>query len=169
MLEELGQEGLLGLTHLGARWACEDAQCPFVHGKWTDDSETPPSVAENDGYFNHRVMMQVLAEIYDPGAAHIDEATCWPSRATTADLEGLPPHMISVNEVDPLRDEGLDYYRKLLAAGVQTSAWMNPGLSHEGEILFRATMPDVYAAKVRSVSGFAHALEPHSLGRRAGR
>lgn len=57
------------------------AQCPFVHGRWTDDSETPPSVAENDGYFNHRVMMQVLAEIYDPGAAHIDEATCWPSRA----------------------------------------------------------------------------------------
>ncbi|MEU9329978.1 alpha/beta hydrolase fold domain-containing protein [Streptomyces canus] len=129
-------------------------------GRWTDDSETPPSVAENDGYFNHRVMMQVLAEIYDPGAAHIDEATCWPSRATTTDLEGLPPHMISVNELDPLRDEGLDYYRKLQAA----SAWTNPGLSHEGESLFRATMPDVYAANVRSVSGFAH-----SLGRRAGR
>jgi acetyl esterase len=140
------------------------AQCPYIHGKWNDGSETPPSVAENDGYFNHREMMQVLAEIYDPGAAHVDEATCWPSRATTADLEGLPPHMISVNEVDPLRDEGLDYYRKLLAAGVPASAWMNPGLSHEGEILFRATIPDVYAANVRSVSGFAH-----SLRRRAGR
>ncbi|MGP4088254.1 alpha/beta hydrolase fold domain-containing protein [Streptomyces sp. KR55] len=134
------------------------AQCPYVYGKWADGSEAPRSVAEYDGYFNHREMMQVLAEIYDPGSAHIDEATCWPARATTADLEGLPPHVISVNEVDPLRDEGLDYYRKLLAAGVPASAWMNPGLSHEAEILFRATMPDVYAANVRSVSGFAHSL-----------
>ncbi|MFJ8114204.1 alpha/beta hydrolase fold domain-containing protein [Streptomyces sp. NPDC096132] len=136
------------------------AHCPYVHGKWAEDDGTPPSVAENDGYFNQRDMMQVLAEIYDPGSAHIDEVTCWPGRATTADLEGLPPHVISVNEVDPLRDEGLDYYRKLLAADVPASAWINPGLSHEAEILFRATLPEVYAANVRSVSGFARSLEP---------
>ncbi|WP_351237542.1 alpha/beta hydrolase fold domain-containing protein [Streptomyces sp. NPDC002133] len=134
------------------------AQCPYVYGKWAHDSEELPSVAENDGYFNHRDMMQVLAEIYDPGSANIDEATCWPARATTADLEGLPPHVISVNEVDPLRDEGLDYYRKLLAAGVPTISWMNMGLCHIGEVLFRATMPDVYAATVRSINNFAHSM-----------
>ncbi|MFG1667898.1 alpha/beta hydrolase fold domain-containing protein [Streptomyces sp. Y7] len=140
------------------------AHCPYVHGKWAADSGALPSVAENDGYFNQRDMMQVLAEIYDPGSAHIDEATCWPARATTADLEGLPPHVISVNELDPLRDEGLGYYRQLLAARVPASAWLNVGLSHEAEILFRATLPEVYAANIRSVSGFAR-----SLDRRAGR
>ncbi|MCT9932186.1 alpha/beta hydrolase [Planotetraspora sp. A-T 1434] len=134
------------------------AQCPYIYGKWALDGEGLPSLAENDGYVLNRDTMQVLAEIYDPGSANIDEATCWPSRATTADLEGLPPHVITVNEVDPLRDEGLDYYRKLLAAGVPTAGWMNMGLSHIAETLVRAALPDVYAANVRGISGFAHSL-----------
>ena len=41
--------------------------------------------------------------------------------ASASDLTGLPPHVISVNELDPLRDEGLAYYRKLLAAGGRTT------------------------------------------------
>ncbi|MEV5386300.1 alpha/beta hydrolase fold domain-containing protein [Streptomyces sp. NPDC052721] len=135
------------------------AQCPHIHGKWGHDDEALPSLAENDGYFMHGDLLQVLAELYDPGAANIDEATCWPSRATQADLEGLPPHVISVNELDPLRDEGLDYYRKLLAAGVPTVGRMNMGLCHHGETLFRATMPDVYAANVHGISSFAHSLK----------
>lgn len=31
----------------------------------------------------------------------------WPYHTTVDDLAGLPPHVISVNELDPLRDEGL--------------------------------------------------------------
>ncbi|MFF4316961.1 alpha/beta hydrolase fold domain-containing protein [Streptomyces sp. NPDC001507] len=134
------------------------AQCPYIYGKWAHDGEELPSLADYDGYVLERDMMQVLAEIYDPGSENSDEATCWPSRATTADLEGLPPHVISVNEVDPLRDEGLDYYRKLLAAGVRAVGWMNMGLPHVGETLFRVALPDVYAANVRSISSFAYSL-----------
>ena len=41
--------------------------------------------------------------------------TRWRGRcnASADDLAGLPPHVISVNQLDPLRDEGLAYYRKL--------------------------------------------------------
>ena len=42
----------------------------------------------------------------------------WPSFATREDVEGLPPVVISVNECDPLRDEGIAFYRLLLGAGV---------------------------------------------------
>lgn len=134
------------------------AQCPHIFGKWADDDELPPSVAENNGYLIHRGMLEVLAEVYDPGSVNVDEATCWPSRATNADLEGLPPHVITVNEVDPLRDEGLDYYRKLLAAGVPTTAWLNMGLSHEAETLFPTTLPHIYRSTLLNVSSFAHSL-----------
>ena len=37
----------------------------------------------------------------------------WPYFATEADVAGLPPHVITVNEFDPLRDEGTAYYRLL--------------------------------------------------------
>jgi acetyl esterase/lipase len=39
-------------------------------------------------------------------------------------LIGLPPHVISVKELEPLRDEGLLYYRWLVRAGFpRATAW----------------------------------------------
>ena len=101
--------------------------------------------------------MAVFAEVYDPGGANFDEATAWPSRATAADLEGLPPHVISVNQLDPLRDEGLAYHRALLDAGVSSVSRTVNGTCHAGDVLFRAALPDVYAATVRDLRGF---IEP---------
>ena len=37
----------------------------------------------------------------------------WPSFATAADVEGFSPTVIRVNECDPLRDEGINFYRLL--------------------------------------------------------
>ena len=54
-----------------------------------------------------------MGSIYNPDGSHSHDATCWPLAATDAELTGLPPHIISVNELDPLRDEGLLYYRRL--------------------------------------------------------
>jgi len=51
-----------------------------------------------------------------------------PARAT--DLTGLPPTYISVAEFDPLRDEGVDYARSLLAAGVPVELHLFPGSYH---------------------------------------
>ena len=35
----------------------------------------------------------------------------WPSFATVDDVTGFPPTVINVNECDPLRDEGINFYR----------------------------------------------------------
>ena len=49
---------------------------------------------------------------------HAKNPLAWPGFATESDVEGLVPTVISVNECDPLRDEGIEFYRLLLRAGV---------------------------------------------------
>jgi acetyl esterase/lipase len=51
-----------------------------------------------------------------------------PSRAE--DLTGLPPAFVSTCEFDPLRDEGLIYAQRLVAAGVRTELHLYPGTFH---------------------------------------
>lgn len=134
------------------------AQCPFISNRWLETCEDLPSLKENDGYFVSCEQLALLGSLYDPDGSHAQDATCWASVATDEDLIGLPPHVISVNELDPLRDEGLQYYRKLLRAGVPTIGRVVAGTCHGGDLLFGSVMPEVFAASVRDVSGFAHSL-----------
>jgi acetyl esterase len=50
--------------------------------------------------------------------------------ARSDDLSGLPPTFMQVNELDPLRDEGLTFAVRLLAAGVPVELYCAPGLGH---------------------------------------
>ena len=50
--------------------------------------------------------------------------------ARMEDLSGLPPTFLTVNELDPLRDEGLEYARRLLVAGVSTELHCYAGAFH---------------------------------------
>ncbi|WP_327352463.1 alpha/beta hydrolase [Streptomyces sp. NBC_01304] len=54
------------------------------------------------------------------------------------DLTGLPAAYILVAENDPLRDEGLDYGRRLVESGVSTELHLVPGAFH----LFEAYAPN---------------------------
>lgn len=51
-----------------------------------------------------------------------------PSRAT--DLSGLPPTYLCTMELDPLRDEGIEYALRLLQAGVSVELHSFPGTFH---------------------------------------
>jgi acetyl esterase len=134
------------------------AQCPFISNRWLDDCDDLPSLEENDGYFVSRVQLALLGSIYDPTDSHASDATCWAAVATDDELAGLPPHVISVNELDPLRDEGLQYYRRLVRAGVPAVGRMVAGTCHGGDLLFAGVMREVFEASVRDVSGFAKSL-----------
>lgn len=59
-----------------------------------------------------------------------------PARA--ADLTGVAPALITCSELDPLRDEALDYARRLLASGVATELHLFPGTCHG----FDSLLPD---------------------------
>ncbi len=131
------------------------AQCPYISGLYASKDPALPSLYENDDYFLNCSMMGALMRSYSPDGADDVDPLAWPYHAPVEMLEGLPPHMISVNELDPLRDEGLAYYRKLLAAGVDARSRTVNGTCHAGDCLFRDAMPEVYLGTVRDIRVFA--------------
>lgn len=134
------------------------AMCPYISNAWAQKKPELPSLYENDDLFLNCSMMGVLAGIYDPEHKNDNNPLCWPYTAKKEDLQGLPPHVISVNQLDPLRDEGLKYYQTLLAAGVPVYSRTVNGTSHAGDMIFRKSLPEVFAATIRDIKGFVYSL-----------
>ena len=104
-------------------------------------------------------LLAAFGKVYDPSGEHAQNPLAWPYQATAADLAGLPPHTISVNELDIIRDEGLVYARKLMAAGVPTVSRTVNGTLHGADTeTMVGVMPDVYGATIRDIHGFAASL-----------
>ena len=132
--------------------------CPYISGAYAGPPPQLPSLHENDGYFIANDTMGFFVEAYDPGGANRTNPLAWPWHAGVDDLVGMPPHVVSVNELDPLRDEGLAYYRKLVRAGVSVYSRTVNGTCHAGDLLLAAAMPEVYAASARDLATFAQAV-----------
>jgi acetyl esterase len=130
------------------------AMAPMIASPWDQPADLP-SQRENDGYFISCELLAVMGAMYEWGGADADDPLCFPARATDDDLAGLPPHVISVNELDPLRDEGLAYQRRLVKNGVSAVGRIVVGTVHGGDVFFRAALPEVYAATIRDIHGFA--------------
>jgi len=127
------------------------ALCPYIAGRWPQ--ERFPSSIENEGILlnlhHNRGAVAYGIEQLDAG-----NPLAWPSFATEDDVRGLPPTFISVNEADPLRDEGIEFYRLLLRAGVSAQCRVVMGTSH-GMDVFAAVVPDVSAQTAASIAAFA--------------
>lgn len=91
-----------------------------------DRLDTPSMRAFVDTPLWSRPQAEKSWELYLGGAAADPYAA--PARAT--DLTGLPPAYLVTCELDPLRDEGLAYAMRLLAAGVSTEVHNFPGTFH---------------------------------------
>jgi acetyl esterase/lipase len=69
-------------------------------------------------------------------------------------VRGLPPTIISVNECDPLRDEGVNFYRLLLRAGVPARCRQVMGTTHGAEI-FSIGCPEISRDAAADLARFA--------------
>ena len=108
------------------------ALCPYIAGCWPQ--EKYPSSIENNGilidlHSNQPALGYGIKELEDCNPL------AWPAFANEEDVRGLVPTVISVNECDPLRDEGIEFYRLLARAGVNARCREVKGTIHGTEIL----------------------------------
>ncbi|PWE75302.1 esterase [Bacillus cereus] len=83
------------------------------------------------GYFLRRDGMMWFWDQYTTNSNERAEITASPLRATTEQLQGLPPALIITAEADVLRDEGEAYANKLREAGVPVTAVRFQGIIHD--------------------------------------
>ncbi|WP_411818626.1 alpha/beta hydrolase [Hyphococcus sp. DH-69] len=115
------------------------AMCPYIAGKYPDPKY--PSTIENNGIFLHLYNNRGLMA-YGIEAFQSQDVLAWPAFAKQEDVEGFPPTIISVNECDPLRDEGVEFYRLLLRSGVSARCRQVMGTTHAVEV-FPAWCTDI--------------------------
>jgi acetyl esterase len=130
------------------------ALCPYIAGIWPLPEN--PSSTENNG---------ILLDLHNNSGAMaygIEELErrnplAWPGFATEDDVRGLVPVVISVNECDPLRDEGISFYRLLLRAGVPARCRQVMGTIHGTEI-FVIACPDISRDGAASIAHFCRTV-----------
>ncbi|WP_310728329.1 alpha/beta hydrolase [Streptomyces sp. N2A] len=88
---------------------------------------TPPNP-----WLNSLRTVRLAWQHYLPEGTTVPDAYASPARAT--DLSGLPPAYVMVCDLDPLRDTGLAYARRLMDAGVPVTVHNVPGAWHGFEL-----------------------------------
>jgi acetyl esterase/lipase len=125
--------------------------CPFINGSWPDARY--PSSSE---------LIDLLSDIksnrprigYGIEAFESRDPLAWPGFASAEDVTGLPPTVVSVNECDPLRDEGVAFFRLLLSAGVAARGREVLGTMHATE-MFPTICPELSRDTARDLADFA--------------
>lgn len=155
-----GESGGGNLTLATALKLCEDgdiniikglyALCPYIAGIWPHEGSV--SSVENNGILlelhNNRGRLAYGIEAFND-----KNPLAWPGFATEANVAHFPPVVISVNECDPLRDEGINFYRMLLRAGKPARCRQVMGTIHGTEI-FPMCCPDISRDTARDIAAF---------------
>ena len=106
------------------------AFCPFINGAWPDE-RYPSSSAYADLLSDVRSNRARVA--YGLDAFDARDPLAWPGFARVGDVAGMAPTTVSVNELDPLCDEGVAFYRLLASAGVEARGQVVLGTTHAVE------------------------------------
>lgn len=142
------------------------ALSPYIAGSWPQNVQDrgplgSSHLAEvNDGYIisvggqgNYELSNGAVG--YGVEAFLAKDPLAWPGLATEDDLRGLPRCVVTVDECDPLRDEGIIFYRRLLAAGVPARCWQMMGCVHTAAVNLAGFVPDIAEDAAQSLAGFA--------------
>lgn len=135
---------------------------PFISGAWGWPEEWKarelPSLVENDGYTLDMATCGMFSRMYDPDGEHAKNPLAFPYWAGEDDLRGLPPHLIVTAELDPFRDEGNAYFRKLARADVKAVGRVTLGMVHGVELLFKQIVPELFEDLIWEMKKFIDAL-----------
>lgn len=130
------------------------ALCPYIAGQWPQ-ADLPSSV-ENNGILldlhNNQGRTIYGIEEFEKG-----NPLAWPRFATEDDVRGFVPTVISVNECDPLRDEGEQFYQLLKQAGVKAYFREVMGTIHAIEV-FPIACPEISRETATSIAQFCRDL-----------
>jgi acetyl esterase/lipase len=108
-----------------------------------DDRMTSPSAnaITDERMANHDILVRVWDEYLGP--MRQGPVTQYAAPARAADLSGLPPSYVYVAELDPMRDENIEFATRLMQAGVTTELHVYPGAFHQ----FAAMAPNAGISK----------------------
>ncbi len=106
------------------------SMCPYIAGSWPRD-DLPSSIENNGLVLDLHSNFGALG--YGMDAFDAQDPEAWPLFANEEHVQGFPNTVISVNECDPLRDEGLEFYRLLLRAGQSARCRQVMGTTHGGD------------------------------------
>ena len=129
------------------------AMCPYIAGSWPRDDL--PSSTENNG-----IVLDLHSNFgslgYGVDAFDAQDPEAWPLFASEEHVQGFPETVISVNECDPLRDEGIEFYRLLLRAGQTARCRQVMGTTHGAD---NSILPctDLATATARDMAALAQA------------
>jgi len=142
---KLKQDGDLGLI------SGIYVMCPYLAG----EANLAPDSSE---VRNNGILMTPRtnygATAYGIEQLHARNPLAWPAFAGEDDVAGFPPVVISVNECDPLRDDGVAFYRLLMRAGVPVRCKEVMGTIHATEVICLAC-PDISREAARELAAFA--------------
>jgi acetyl esterase len=123
--------------------------CPYLAGEWAAPEGS--SAARNAGILMD-LRSNYYATVYGIEALEARDPLAWPGFATVEDLAGFPPVVVNVNECDPLLDDGVELYRKLLQAGVAARCRQLMGTPHGTEVFL--CVPDISRDVARDLAAF---------------
>jgi acetyl esterase len=98
----------------------------LLHQPVLDDRSTPSTLEFDSAPGFDAPAVTLMWQHYLAGRQPSADAA--PARAI--ELAGLPATLITCSDVDPLRDEAVDYARRLMSAGVPTELHVFPGTCH---------------------------------------
>ena len=122
---------LKALHNGGPKFKCQIMLWPVTDANF----DTESYLEYDQGYFLSRAMMQWFWDAYLPDVSKRKEIYASPLQASPDQLQGLPPALVQVAGNDVLRDEGLEYARKMDLAGVDVTVVRYDNLIHDYGVL----------------------------------